>query len=367
MNRKNSKIMERVAGNCLIAFALMFSATSHSGEMTFEKIQINKRVFIYAEGEITKNSPRLFEEFIQENGPAENMTVAFNSKEGNTLAGIKLGRIIRSHSLETSVGRSGLGYQRNFAVLSESYDTCSSACALAFMGGVSRSVGGDGFIYFPSLDLEALTLRDELAGNELVSTSEIVKSLISVYLTEMEVDPTLFVAISASDGSLSPSASQYLQMGITTTEAFHNFKLKPAGDRIVASSTRPLHATNSQRVFEVEAYCYRGTPHVNFYGVVGYGLPESYANSVKKVFVFDYPRKKRTYGEEQLKLFPGQRLLATLSVDHKEALELAEGGAFIAFDTIKGSGISMSATIGRDNVSEPALKAIFEDCRSGKK
>jgi hypothetical protein len=100
------------------------------------------RAFIEANGAITADTPRDFENFAK-NRDLRGMTMALDSDGGSVLGAITLGRAIRRLDINTTVARAvdlDKGNNRTpFAALSPHAD-CQSMCAFVLLGGVHRTV-----------------------------------------------------------------------------------------------------------------------------------------------------------------------------------------------------------------------------------
>ena len=102
--------------------------------------------YILAIGAITQETPNDFLEFISKNKYIYN--VHFHSLGGDLGAGLRLGNLIREAGFDTVVG----GNYEKVEIKSNGkhfYDLvtesiCVSACAYAFLGGVTRTINSDG-------------------------------------------------------------------------------------------------------------------------------------------------------------------------------------------------------------------------------
>lgn len=101
------------------------------------------------------------------------IAVGFNSPGGNISKAMELGRLIRSFRLNTIQPRQAFN--------------CSSACALAFFGGVSRyaeagAIGVHKSSFSPDM---AISAQDAVSAVQQI-TAEVI-----TYMVEMDVDPSL--------------------------------------------------------------------------------------------------------------------------------------------------------------------------------
>lgn len=113
---------------------------------------------VLVEGEIPGDAGRQFETFVQSVWPDDHRagdkggrgpTVCFNSPGGSLDGGIELGRTIRLHRMDTCI-------EPSYSTVGEDVTspnrvlvpnaTCSSACVLAFMGGVNRRIEEGSFV-----------------------------------------------------------------------------------------------------------------------------------------------------------------------------------------------------------------------------
>lgn len=100
--------------------------------------------YILAQGKIVSTTPDAFRAFAAR--IKFRPTVYFDSPGGDLAAGLSLGRAIRKAHLDTFVGgpyREVVGSGRPYTILVHE-GICLSACAYAFLGGVTREVGEKG-------------------------------------------------------------------------------------------------------------------------------------------------------------------------------------------------------------------------------
>jgi hypothetical protein len=167
-----------------------------------------------AEGEITYDTPRLFEKFVSEQaakgsgyGP-----IVIDSPGGDLFAGLELGRMFRKLGVRTFVAKSKRPAWCSADPESTSYCSdyfeeiypglCASACAYAFLGGTVRTVAPQnsytghelskiGFHQFYSTLNKSEKILEILKEETLFSKEQITSAFILQYLTEMEVDPNI--------------------------------------------------------------------------------------------------------------------------------------------------------------------------------
>jgi hypothetical protein len=172
----------------LVCFAsFLFISTAIAEPMHFE---INETAgkccsnWIQATGQITGDTPTDFEAFLSS---AEFMpkVVRLNSEGGSLRGGVMLGELFRSRDFATEVGASKLNTDVPISGSKNVYiktpGGCNSACAMAFLGGVERT-----------LDPES-SLAFHIVANRNVSEDDLLglRTLESLYLLEMGVDTRL--------------------------------------------------------------------------------------------------------------------------------------------------------------------------------
>lgn len=93
---------------------------------------------VAATGPIEADSDRRLTAFLKANGVARGAVVVFDSPGGDLLASFRMGNAIRQAGLATRVG----AYDPARGALRPG-GQCASACAYAFVGGVTRTLGPD--------------------------------------------------------------------------------------------------------------------------------------------------------------------------------------------------------------------------------
>jgi hypothetical protein len=159
---------------------------------------------VLAEGEITPDTPAAFTDFLKHNGTFR-QTIMFNSLGGNLVAGLALGREIRSAGWNTTIGTPGLS---SFV---SNPGECSSACTFAYLGGRIRSITAGskvGVHRFVGVQGDVEQITQQLAG------------ALVAYIREMGVSTEMYAL--ATQGT--PQDAKYLdadtltRLRITTRE-----------------------------------------------------------------------------------------------------------------------------------------------------
>jgi hypothetical protein len=112
-----------------IAFAI--GVPMIAAPMTFQASGLFQ---VFADGEISADTPGAFTEFVKRQIGSLPLTVMFNSPGGGLLAGLTLGREIRRAGWSTNIGTPG------FSEFLPKPGECDSACTLAFLGGRARTI-----------------------------------------------------------------------------------------------------------------------------------------------------------------------------------------------------------------------------------
>lgn len=138
---------------------------------------------LLARGEIDAQTPARLEHALE--GFDFKPTIVFDSPGGSVVAGLRLGEIIRRHGLSTEVGPEYteevfLPGKQSTEIRPVARDpVCLSACAYAFMGGVSRTLVEGG-------RLGVHQFQGGVADQEAVAQSLV--SVISQYMLSMGID-----------------------------------------------------------------------------------------------------------------------------------------------------------------------------------
>jgi hypothetical protein len=130
---------------------------------------------INADGIIVPGTADRLRELAKERGLIPGGTIYLNSAGGSLLEGMKLGKAIRDLGLETYIGD-----ERATAY-------CFSACTLAYLGGVYRSMDNRA-IY----GVHRFYLANGISHDSDLDTAQIVSADVIEYIKSMGADPMLF-------------------------------------------------------------------------------------------------------------------------------------------------------------------------------
>lgn len=188
----------------LFAWALCFAGVFGGGHawanLTYTPLTLDGglRVLVVS-GEFTSNDYP--SEFVNAVAASNATTVTFDSPGGNVVAAMALGRTIRFLGLNT---------------LQIRQLECASACALAFLGGVTRvAAPGSIGVHRTSFAPHSKVGREEAVASVQVLTAEIIS-----YLSEMGVSTELLSLAMRYDRSdiRYLSASEMAELRVTTSQ-----------------------------------------------------------------------------------------------------------------------------------------------------
>lgn len=189
--------------------------------------------WIAGEGRITADTPRL----LAKSKDAKDETLFLNSSGGDLAAAIELGDTIRALNMSTDVGKTipdGSGAERTIN------GKCVSACAIAFLGGVSRSAGEKdiGIRQLFSASAPSIPITKKVTVLDISAQQKLYGRLID-YVIRMGVDPRL-VSIAAETPFnqvhfFSTIEANTLKVNWDPT-VFSPWRIKPSKNGIVAFS-----------------------------------------------------------------------------------------------------------------------------------
>ena len=337
--------------------------------LEFDIIRFNASMIFTLDGEISAGDADRFAKFWDENAyDAFSFTVAINSPGGNLSEGLKLGRFIRQQSVDTVVQKYSprapmqSEWDYSYAAMPLNGSGCYSACALAFMGGVERTVSEGSEIGFHQF----YGGSDIRSADETMATTQAISATISGYLREMGAAPELFELMSVThpDEMYIPNRQDLDALGVHPISAFQDFRLVPKDGEIVATATNPRNIGALERVYELETFCWKGRPMINLYAEDAIGLPSEMADPMTTHidgWWIETVGGTTKFGSENIRLYPKQRLLATLILDLVTAQSIGTGSAKFSVNSYTASGVFMSGTIYAPE-GDQAIAASFKDC-----
>jgi hypothetical protein len=145
-------------------------------------------VGIVASGEITEDTPKVFEEFVRTRNVGPGQTVYLHSPGGSAIAGLGLGRAIRATQLSTRVGAQRIDRQNKSII--EPGD-CISACVYAFIGGVERTMRDQDRLGIHRMSMSG---GSNMHRGDATDVTQEVLSIIFTYVKSMGVSTDLVAA-----------------------------------------------------------------------------------------------------------------------------------------------------------------------------
>ena len=163
--------------------------------------------WISAEGVITNSTAKEFEDFLLKEKITEYaFNVALDSPGGSLYGGVELGKKIRQYNMSTSIGKSVIYSESGeFKIYEQIPGKCMSACAFAFLGGVTRTAEpGDLGIHQFYQDYAISNPDQKLFDSRDLQSQQAITGLLLTYASSMGVDPSFI-----SKSSVTPPADMY--------------------------------------------------------------------------------------------------------------------------------------------------------------
>jgi hypothetical protein len=181
--------------------------------------------FIYADGPIVDGTAKQFASFVQSNQVGPGAVVLFNSPGGLVSEALELGRAIRAAGFDTSVGT-----QQGPVGSGE----CYSACTLAFLGGVNRTIPEKAIFGVHRFSTDAM-----LSPKEALDAGQIQMSGITEYAAYMGVSPEFVTEmVKSSSNSINVlTQSKLKDLGIVTSLFQTTWEIKTNSGRFYLLGT----------------------------------------------------------------------------------------------------------------------------------
>lgn len=244
---------------CLPAHAVI------AKDITFEMVYMNHTNMIVAEGDITGDTPEIFEAFLQtEPFDGFRFVMALHSDGGSLVGGLRLGQMIREAGLDTTVQRHPL----DPATGKPGYDTaagrCFSACAIAFLGGVRRTVPEKSRLGFHQFSSAGGSFAKEDSVYMTESTAQLMGATVLGYIMKMGAEPDLFTWLSEAlpHEMWEPDQDERTALRIVTPDRFRGFAFEPYGAGVITWSALPENVAGRSAVGQVTAYCKERVPYI---------------------------------------------------------------------------------------------------------
>lgn len=176
--------------------------------------EVTEVTAVYAVGQIVAGSADGLEAFLDRNAVKPGVTVFLHSPGGDVDEGLAIGRLLRKRLLRTNIGQVS-HLQRPLGGPYQQFGpnepgVCASACSMAFLGGVQRSVM-DGSLYA----IHDARVQDPARLQNPFAAGQEVAASVAAYYAEMGVDPKLLVIANQYDSSVGQIASVAPQLMAT--------------------------------------------------------------------------------------------------------------------------------------------------------
>lgn len=224
----------------VLALILPTAASAMKFELSGTGGNCNGCEWIAGEGRIDETSvPNLITALTKMGGGYPGLRVELNSPGGSLVSGIMLGQIIRERRLSTSVART-IPEPHAPELKTTAPGKCASACAFAFLGGVTRdTIGGDVGVHQFYQDIALKDPTAKVFDALDLSRQQMLSAMLVDYVFRMGVDPR-FVSIASTVPPtqihwLSADQAKDLKVAYRP-EAFEAWKIEPWGNGLVAVS-----------------------------------------------------------------------------------------------------------------------------------
>lgn len=352
------------------AMFLPLLAITSANAIEIRTIRYNHAMIFVVDGIIEIGDSEKFKKAWEEEAyDAFEYTVALDSPGGSLGEGIELGEFFRENNVTTIVAKYSSKpplqdegeYSSNAVQIPNA--ECFSACALAFMGGVERTVDEDskiGFHQFSGKDGN----KNLYSNSQLETNTQSVSALVSSYLRRMGAKQELFEIMSSTppNDMYVLSRTQLTDLEVTPSDKFKNFTLKPKSGEIVANAINPRSSRGMQKLHEIDFFCWKGKPTINFYAkTANEGLsPEqiSFTDGGWSIFTDAITFE---FGSNTAKLYPNQRILATLTLDKKTARKIIKGNFSVSVNSMTANGFFLGGHIEAPEGDE-AILASLKSC-----
>jgi ATP-dependent protease ClpP protease subunit len=137
---------------------------------------------IFATGEIDLQAGENLERLLAQKSIPNGSQMHIHSPGGSLVGGMNLGRVIRSHNLNTDIAKKGK-FENGFQHTEDGY--CMSAAALAFLGGEFRFARATS-----KFGVHRFTLGEPSAHG--IGDAQLLSASVVEYIRSMEVDTELF-------------------------------------------------------------------------------------------------------------------------------------------------------------------------------
>jgi hypothetical protein len=260
--------------------------------------------------------------------------IAFHSPGGSLMAGLQLGEIIRKAGFNTTIGNSIplQGFDRVMGVYTFDHGICASACAYAFLGGVTRSYG--------EKDLYGLHRFGTEVGSISGDEAQVMTSILAQYIERMGANQAILgeASIASFKGQVSVVPVDLAKrMGIIFDNSGQTtFRV----EQHEGTATALFDLSVKNKSYSGAIFCANGSSYLAVRGVT-HDIPDAF-RSMK-----DYPTEFEVDG--------GKKVASTASYVGTERRQVVVFKfAQLRPEFFSGSGLKLWM------IWNPALKAIDE-------
>ncbi|MCF8496224.1 MAG: hypothetical protein K9G62_06120 [Alphaproteobacteria bacterium] len=306
--------------------------------------------WISATGIIDETTPERFRKFIgemPEDFTKKNYTlgrVSLNSPGGNLIAGMQLGTLMREYKASTEIGET---HKNAGGHDEQGSGICASACAYAFLGGISRnaSAGELGFHQFYN---DSKTKGEKLKKDKNFSDEQVASGVIAAYLSEMGVDSKVLTVASftRSDSLFFPTDEELIAFGIVTGE---DEEFRPWRVESVAGGLKAYTVRNSVTMASkaVGTYCINSNGNA-FFEIITDRTIDPAAGSEAIILGQTIQGVTFTNEDKSTIVIPSNEVLTNVNEDsYSVAIPL-------------NSGMKSSILSGKFNVSIDAPRSLYD-------
>lgn len=351
-------------------FVLTALTTTTAYAIDIKTIRYNHSMIFVVDGVIEVGDAEKFKKAWEaEAYDAFSYSVALDSPGGNLAEGIELGEFFRKENVTTVVAKYSpkppLQEEWEYSAYAERIPgaECHSACALAFMGGLERTVDEDskiGFHQFAGKDGN----RNGVSHSELETSTQSVSAIVSSYLRRMGAKQELFevMSITPPNEMYVLSSSQLTEFGVTPSDKFTDFVLRAKSGEIVASAVNPLNSRGLEKLYEMEFFCWKGKPTINFYAEnADGGLSVEQISFLDRGWRVFNDKNEYEFENSTVRYYANQRIIATLTLDKKIAREMIKGSFSPVVNSMTANGFFLGGHIDAPN-GDQSIKASLKDC-----
>lgn len=354
----------------LPVFVLTALTTTTAHAIDIKTIRYNHSMIFVVDGVIEAGDAEKFKKaWDAEAYDAFSYSVALDSPGGNLAEGIELGEFFRKKNLTTVVAKYSpkppLQEEWEYSANAERIAgaKCYSACALAFMGGVDRSVEDDSKIGFHQF-AGKFNETSNISHAELETSTQSISALISSYLRRMGAKQELFEVMSSTlpNEMYVLNEKELMDFGVTPSDKFSAFVLKAKSGEIVASAVNPRNTRGLEKLYEMEFFCWKGKPTVNFYAEDNEsGLTAEQISFLDGSWRVFNEQNQYEFDKNTAKFYPGQRIMATLTLDKKIADQVIKGSFSLFVNSMTANGFFVGGHIDAPSGDE-SIRASLKDC-----